>query len=134
MSTTTTTVTTTPATGFWATLKSLIPAIELAGNVAVTLLVPGGAALSPLLTALENAVNPLLQSIGAPQTITSTIMNVYATIIGVLTALEETPGLPAATLATIAGYITAAQNGTAAYITAQNGYNPANYQPVTPIA
>jgi hypothetical protein len=133
MSTTTTTVTTTPATGFWATLKSLIPAIELAGNVAVTLLVPGGAALSGLLTGLENAVNPLLQSIGNPQSVSSTILNVYATIIGVLTTLEQTPGLPAGTLATITAYIQAAENGTAAYIQAQAGFNPANYNPVTPI-
>ena len=130
---TTTTGTTPSATGFWATLKSLIPAIELAGNVAVSLLIPGGAALSGLLTQLENAVNPLLQSIGQPQSISSTILNVYATIIGVLTALEQTPSLPAATLAQIKGYIVAAESATAAYVQAEAGFVPGNYTPVSPI-
>jgi hypothetical protein len=129
------TTTTTPApTGFWASLKSLLPAIELAGNVAVNLLVPGGAALSPLLSSLEGAVNPLIQSIGTKPTPTSEIMTVYATIIGVLTTLKNTPGLPSATLATVDGYITAVQAGTAEYIAAQSGYNAALYTPVAPIS
>jgi hypothetical protein len=120
-------------TGFWANFKTILPAIELAGNVAISLLVPGGAALAPLLTGLESAVNPLLQSIGTQPTVSSEIMTVYATIIGVLTTLKATPGLPAATLAEIDGYIVAAQNGTAAYLQAESGYNPALYTPVTPI-
>lgn len=124
----------TPApTGFWATLKSLLPAIELAGNVA--LMATGfGAPFVPLVQQLENAVNPAIQSIGTPQTATSTIMGIYAAIIGVLTVLKATPGLPAAELAQIDGYLTAAQAGTAGYITAQSGYVASNYSPVTPIA
>lgn len=118
---------------FWDAIKNLLPTIELAGNVAVSLLVPGGAALAPLLASLENTVNPLLQSIGTKPSVSSEIMTVYATIIGVLTTLKATPGLPAATLAEIDGYITAAQNGTAAYLQAQSGFNPTLYQPVTPI-
>ena len=129
-----TTPTPATATGFWASFKSLMPAIELAGNVAISLLVPGGAALAPLLSQLESAVNPLLQSIGTKPTVSSEIMTVYATLIGILTTLKATPGLPAATLAEIDGYITAAQNGTAAYLQAQSGFNPALYAPVTPIA
>jgi hypothetical protein len=121
------------ATGFWANFKTILPAIELAGNVAVSLLVPGGVALAPLLSGLENAVNPLIQSIGTKASVSSEIMTVYATIIGVLTTLKATPGLPAATLAEIEGYITAAQNGTSAYIQAESGFNPALYQPVSPI-
>ena len=128
-----TTPTPTP-TGFWASLKSLLPAIELAGNVAVTLLVPGGAALAPLLSGLENAVNPLLQSIGTKPAVSSEILTVYATIIGILTTLQATPGLPAATLVQINGYITAAQAGTAGYIQAESGFVAGNYAPVTPIA
>ena len=119
-------------TGFWATLKSWLPAIELAGNVA--LLATGlGAPFEPLVAGLENALNPLLQSIGTAPSVTGTVMNVYAAIIGVLVTLEQTPGLPAATLTQIQAYIVAAQNGTAAYVQAQQGFNPANYQPVTPI-
>lgn len=124
----------TPApNSFWTTLKQLLPAIELAGNVA--LLATGvGAPFEPLVASLEQSVNPLLQSIGTPQTVASTLMNVYATIIGVLTTLKQTPGLPAATLAEVDGYIAAAQNGTAGYLQAQTGYNAANYVPVAPIA
>ena len=110
------------ATGFWANFKNILPAIELAGNVAISLLVPGGVALAPLLAGLENAVNPLIQSIGTKASVSSEIMTVYATIIGVLTTLK------------IEGYIVAAQNGTGAYIEAESGFNPALYSPVTPIA
>ena len=132
MSTTTTTVTTTPSTSFWTKLKALLPAIELAGNVA--LLASGfGAPFEPLVASLENAANPLLQAIGTAS-LDSTILTLYATIIGVLTALAATPGLPAAQLTLIDGYITAAQNGTAAYIQAESGFVATNYQPVTPIA
>jgi hypothetical protein len=125
----------TPApTGFWATLKGLLPAIELAGNVAISLLVPGGAALATLIGSLEGAVNPLLQSIGTQTTVPAQVMTVYATIIGVLTALKSTPGLPAETLATINAYVLAAEQGTAAYLQAENGFDPTAYTPVTPIA
>ena len=124
----------TPApTGFWANFKNILPAIELAGNVAISLLLPGGAALAPLLTGLENAVNPLIQSIGSAQSVASEIMTVYATIIGVLTTLKQTPGLPAAMLAEIDCYIVAAQNGTAANMEAESGFNPARYTTVSPL-
>lgn len=128
-----TTPATTASSSFWSNLKSWLPAIELAGNVA--LLATGvGAGVEPLVASLENSVNPLLQSVGTAQPATSTLMNVYATVIGVLTALKYTPGLPAATLSQIEEYISAAQDGTAAYVQAEAGFNPANYQLVQPIA
>lgn len=117
---------------FWDKLKPLLPAIELAGNVA--LMATGfGAAFVPLVTQLENAVNPALQSIGTATTAQSAIMTIYATIIGVLTVLRSTPGLPQAELAQIDSYLTAAQAGTAGYIAAESGFDPANYAPVQPI-
>jgi len=118
---------------FWSTLKSWLPAIELAGNVA--LLATGiGAGVEPLVASLENAVNPLLQSVGTAQPVTSTLMNIYATIIGVLTALKGTTNLPPAILTQINEYISAAQDATAAYVSAEAGFNASNYQPVTPIS
>lgn len=121
-----------PPTGFWAHFKQLLPALEMAGNVA--LLASGvGAGFEPLVAGLENAVNPTLQQLGTAQPVTSTILTLYATIIGVLTTLEQVPGLPTATLTQIQAYITAAQAGTAAYVQAQAGFDPANYAPVTPI-
>lgn len=120
------------STGFdW---KSLMSVVELAGNVAVGILVPGGAAFVPLISGLENALNPLLQSIGTKPSVSAEVMTVYGTIIGILTTLKQTPGLPADTLAKVDEYLIAAQNGTAAYLQASQGFNPANYAPVTPIA
>lgn len=122
-----------PSHSFWTGLKSLLPALELAGNVAVSVLVPGGPALASLLSQLEDAVNPAIQQIGSPQSTQSAVMTIYATIIGVLTVLKATPGLPQATLAQIDGFIEAAKAGTAGYFQAATGFDPANYQPVTPI-
>jgi hypothetical protein len=123
---------TTPAPAF--TWQSLLGVIELAGNTIVSVLVPGGAAMASLLASLENAVNPLLQSIGTKPSVTNEVMTVYGTLIGVLTVLKNQPGLPAATLALVDSYLIAAQNGTASYLLAAQGFNPAQFQPVAPIA
>lgn len=121
------------STTFWSELKTYLPAIELAGNVA--LLATGvGAGIEPLVASLEASVNPLLQAIGTKPSASSELMTVYGTIIGVLTTLKSVPNLPAATLSQIDGYMIAAQAGTAGYLQAQSGFNPANYQPVAPIA
>lgn len=117
----------------WSSLLKLLPAIEMAGNVA--LLATGvGAGVEPLVAQLENAVNPALQTIGTPQTTSTIEVTIYATIIGVLTTLKAIPNLPAATLTEIEGYLNAAQAGIAGYLQAASGFNPANYAPVTPIA
>ena len=127
-----TTAVTLPSTGFdW---KSLLGVIELAANTATSLLIPGGAAFLPLEQSLEAAVNPLLMSIGTKQTTGDTIITVYGTIIGILTTLKNTPGMPAATLSKIDEYVTAAQNGTAAYLQASKGFDPTLFTPVTLIA
>ena len=120
------------STGFdW---KSLINVIELAGNTALTILIPGGAAFAPLAAALEGAINPLLQSIGTKASVSSEIMTVYGTLIGILTVLKNTPGLPAATLAKVDEYLLAAQNGTSSYLLASKGFDPSQFAPVAPIA
>jgi hypothetical protein len=124
---------TTAPTTFWTKLKGILPAIELAGNVA--LLASGlGAPFEPLVASLETATNPLLQSIGSGNSTLQEMPIFYSTAIGVLTAMKQTPGLPAATLSAIDAYLTAAENGTAAYTRAQTGYNPGLYAPVAPIA
>jgi len=114
--------------------KSLIDVLELAGNLATGILVPGGAAFVPLLTGLENAVNPLLQNIGTGQSVQAQTMTIYGTIIGILTTLKQTPGLPAETLTKVDDYVIMTQNGTAEYLQNNLGYNPADYAPTTPIA
>jgi hypothetical protein len=106
----------------------------MAGNIAVSLLIPGGAAMAALLAQLENAVNPLLQSIGTKPTVTNEVMTLYGTMIGILTSLKNQAGLPQATLATVDAYLIAAENGTASYLLASQGFNAAQFQPVTPIA
>ncbi len=113
-------------------LKQYEPLIALAVNVG--LLASGvGAPFEPLAVGIEQAIKPLLDSAGTPQSVGSVTMTIYATIIGVLTTLKAVPGLPADILAQIESYLVAAQAGTAAYIQAQSGFNPANYTPVTPI-
>lgn len=114
--------------------KSLINVIELAGNVAINVLIPGGAAFAPLLASLEQAVNPLLLSIGTKASVSSEIMTIYGTLIGILTVLKNTPGLPADVLAKVDAYMIAAQNGTGSYLLASKGFDPAMFQPVAPIA
>ena len=85
----------TAPTGFWANFKAWIPAIELAGNIALSL-TGYGAAFVPLVTQIENAVNPALQSIGTCYSATSVVMTIYATLIGVLTVtLEQGNSQPA---------------------------------------
>jgi hypothetical protein len=119
---------------FWETLKPLLPAIEMASNLAVSVLVPGGPAWAALLTQLENAVNPAIQNIGTAQSAQSTLMTIYGTIIGIVTVLKATPNLPADKLAQIDAFLVAAQAGTAGYIAAESGFVASNYAPVTPIA
>lgn len=119
------------STGFdW---KSLIGVVELAGNVATGILIPGGAAFAPLLAGLENAVNPLLLSIGTKPSVSSEVNLAYSTIIGILTTIKQMPGTPADILTKVDSYMIAAQNGTAEYLQAGLGFNPANEAPVTEI-
>lgn len=120
-------------TGFWAELKLLLPDIEMAGNIA--LLASGvGAGVEPLVAALENATQPLVQSLGTKQPASTEMFTFYSTAIGILTTIKALPGVPAATLTEIDGYLLAAQTGTGKYFAAQQGFNPANYAPVAPIA
>lgn len=117
---------------FWDELKKLLPAIEMAGNIA--LLASGvGAGVEPLVAGLEAATLPLIQSIGTPQTVSTQLVTFYGTAIGVLTTLKTVKGLPADTLGKIDAYIVAAEAGTAEYVQAGTGFDPANYAPVSPI-
>lgn len=113
--------------------QSLLGVIELAGNVATTVLIPGGATFAPLEAALEQAINPFLMSIGQKQSTGDEIMIIYGTIIGILTTLKNVPGVPADTLTKIDAYLVAAQNGTATYLQASKGFDPTLFTPVTPI-
>lgn len=127
-----TTTTTPTSTGFWAKLKTLLPAIEMAGNV--VLMATPFAAFEPLVASLENAVNPAIQAIGSGQSKTTDEVTIYGSIIGVLNAMKAVPNLPADVLTQIESYLTAAQAGLTGYVTGESGFNAANYQPVTPIA
>lgn len=114
--------------------KSLLSVIELAANTAIGVLIPGGVAWAPLLASLENSVNPLLQTIGTKPSVSSEIMTVYGTVIGILTTLKAQPNLPSATLTLIDQYLIAAQNGTSSYLLTSQGFDPSQFQPVTPIS
>lgn len=109
--------------------KGIIPILEQAGNIS-ELLIPGGAAFAPLTTALEGAINPLLLSVGQGNSATQEILAAYATMIGILTALEQNTKLDPAVLSKVAEYLTAAKAGLMGYIAAGNGYDPNAYAPV----
>lgn len=122
--------TTTTSSFSW---KALIPILESAANVA-ELLIPGGAAFAPLTVALENSVNPLLLSIGSGNSATQETLAFWATLIGILTALQQNTKLDPAILAKVKEYLAGAQAGLTAYVTAGSGYDPTLYTPVAPIA
>ena len=121
---------TSPLTFDW---KSLIQPLELASNIALTLFVPGGATYAPLVAALENAINPLLQSIGTKPDVTNEVMAVYGTVIAALQIAKQAKGLDQATLDKINEYLGATMDAMAAYIKAGKGYDPSLYGPVNPI-
>lgn len=112
---------------------AILNLIELAANVTLTA-VPVTAAFTPLITALEAGINPLIASVSAGSTKTADILAGYAAIISVTTTLKNQTGLDPAVLAKLTEYETAAQNGTVAAINAATkGYDPTQLQPVTPI-
>ena len=118
---------------FLDNFKKFLPIIELGVNVG--LLASGlGAPFEPLAAGIEQAINPLINSAGTAQTTTTIEMSAYATIIGILTVMEQTPGLPTATLTEIQGYLTAAQAGVAGYVTAQTGFSLPTTLLLPPIA
>lgn len=117
--------------------KSLIPVFETAGNIA-ELAIPGGAAFIPLTQAAEAALNPILMKIGSGQvqdaaTINSEVMSFYGAAIAALTLAKQKGGLDQATLDKINGYLQAAQDAAAAWLDASKGFDPSQFQPVTPI-
>ncbi len=118
--------------------------ISLALNTTLQLLGAQGITkqdYSKLAVTLEGAFGPLLALLPqwlkggtAAPTATTDVLAAYATAIGVLNALKSQPGLPADMLAKIAEYISAAQDGTTAFLGAQQGFDPTNFTPVTPLA
>lgn len=127
-----TTPVTTPAKFDW---HSLIPIFEMAGNIA--LVASGvGAPFVPLANAVETALNPLLTTLGSGQKVdvTNEVMLAYGVGIATLTAMKQTTGIDPALLTKIEGYIIAAENASAAYIKAGQGFDPTTFAPVTPIA
>lgn len=110
----------------------IIPILEQAGNIS-ELLLPGGAAFEPLTASLEGAINPLLLSVGQGNTATQEILAAYATMIGILTALEQNAKLDPTVLTKVGEYLTAAKAGLMGYITAGNGYDPSAYMPVAAV-
>jgi hypothetical protein len=112
--------------------QALIPILESAGNVA-ELLIPGGAAFAPLTAALEQAINPLLLSVGQGNSTTTEILAAWGALIGILATLEQDTKLDPEVLAKVTEYLTAAKKGLMGYITAGSGYDPTLYTPVAPI-
>lgn len=115
---------------------ALLPLFELAANTTLTVL--GGAGIVPansatLAGALESAVLPLISSIQNKSTTTADVLAGYGALIGVLNSLRQNTSLPAATLAKVTEYISAAQDATTAYLLAQKGLDLSTLVPLDPI-
>jgi hypothetical protein len=72
-------------------------------------------------------------AIGTKPSASTEAMTAYGTIIGILTTIKQMPSMPAATLTKVDDYVIAAQNGTASYLQASLGFDPANEAQVTAI-
>lgn len=116
---------------------SFLPLIQLLVNTGLTVAGQYGAiptSAAGLATSLENALVPLWTALGNKNATTTDIEAALGAAVGVLTALKEQTGLDPVVLAKVNEYLGASQDALAAGVTASQGFNAANYAPVTPIA
>ena len=111
--------------------------IELALNIAVVSLQASGVinpGIAALATGLESSIAPVVTAI---QNGSSSLQDSQAALggmIGMLTTLKQSGTLPADITARVNAYITAAEDGLAAFSKAQKGLDLADLTPLTPLA
>lgn len=106
-------VTTTPAVPTWAALVELFANIGLTGLTAGGVLPPGTSALA---VGIENALLPLLQSIGSGQTKTQTTLAAFGAMVGILQTTAKQTGLSAQTISNIETLEAAVADAVAAFM------------------
>jgi hypothetical protein len=118
------------STGF--NFASLLPLLELGGNVALMALGQAGvvpAAAASLAATIEGGINPLIQSIQAGSTKTQDAVVAMASLIATLNVLKANTKDPAL-LTKIDEYLVGAQQGLAGYIAAGQGFDATKFTPV----
>lgn len=116
-------------------IQKYLPIFELFANVGLTAASAAGAvpvAAPALASAIEGGLNPLIASIGAGNSTTQEEVVAISSAISVLNVLKANTRDPVL-LAKIEAYTVAGQAALNGYLDASKGYNPANFQPVTPI-
>ncbi len=111
--------------------------ISLALNVALTSLQAAGIInpeIAAIATGFESSIIPVINAI---QNGSSSLQDTQATLgamIGMLTTLKQSGHLPADIAGRVDAYITAAEDGLAAFSKAQKGLDLADLTPLTPLS
>lgn len=109
---------TTPAVPTWAALVELFANIGLTGLTAGGVLPPGTSALA---VGIENALLPLLSSIGSGQTKTQTTLAVFGAMVGILQTTAKQTGLSVQTISNIQTLEAAVADAVAAFMAGETG-------------
>lgn len=110
--------TTTPTVPTWAALVELFANIGLTGLTAGGVLPPGTSALA---VGIENALLPLLASIGSGQTKTQATLAAFGAMVGILQATAKQTGLSAQTLSNIQTLEAAVSDAIVAFMAGETG-------------
>ena len=117
-------------------ITAIIALIQLGVNTLLSVLKSSGVTkqdYSSLAASLESAIGPLFGLIGNQNAPTSVILASLGAFIGVLNTLKQQTGLPQEVVTEITEYLAAAENATAQYVKAGQGFDASQFAPVTPI-
>ena len=110
--------TVTPAVPSWLSLVQLFSNVTLTGLTAAGVVPPG---MTVLASGIENALMPLLQSIGSGQTKTQDTLAAFGAMVGILQATSKQTGLSAQAISNIQALETAVADAIAAFMAAETG-------------
>ncbi len=110
--------TVTPAVPSWLSLVQLFSNVTLTGLTAAGVVPPG---MTVLASGIENALMPLLQSIGSGQTKTQDTLAAFGAMVGILQATSKQTGLSAQAISNIQALETAVADAIAAFMAGETG-------------
>ncbi len=108
----------TPAVPSWLALVQLFSNVALTGLTAAGVVPPG---MTVLASGIENALMPLLQSIGSGQTKTQDTLAAFGAMVGILQATSKQTGLSAQAISNIQALETAVADAIAAFMAGETG-------------
>ena len=110
--------TVTPGVPSWLSLVQLFTNVTLTGLTAAGVVPPG---MTVLASGIENALMPLLQSIGSGQTKTQDTLAAFGAMVGILQATSKQTGLSAQAISNIQALETAVADAIAAFMAGETG-------------